>query len=47
MLYRGIIAFCSEIHPKHINILLEKNLELLNVISLVTYVYSNYWVLNG
>jgi len=31
MLYREIIAVCSQIHSKHINTLCGKNVELLNV----------------
>ena len=31
MLYRKIIAVCTQIHAKHINTLCEKNVELLNV----------------
>ena len=31
MLYREIMAVCSEIHIRHINILCERNVELLNV----------------
>ena len=31
MLYREIIAVCSEIHTKHINVLCGQNVELLNV----------------
>jgi len=31
MLYREIIAVCSEIHTKHINRLCGQNVELLNV----------------
>ena len=31
MLYREIIAVCSEIHSKHINAVCEQNVELLNV----------------
>jgi len=31
MLYREIIAVCSQIHTKHINILCGQNVELLNV----------------
>jgi len=31
MLYREIIAVCSEIHTKHINALCGQNVELLNV----------------
>jgi hypothetical protein len=31
MLYREMIAVCSEIHIKHINTLCGQNVELLNV----------------
>ena len=31
MLYREIIAVCSEIHTKHINSVCGQNVELLNV----------------
>jgi len=31
MLYRKIIAVCSQIHKKHINTLCGQNVELLNV----------------
>ena len=31
MLYREIIAVCSQIHIKHINTLCGQNVELLNV----------------
>jgi len=31
MLYREIIAVCSQIHTKHINALYGQNVELLNV----------------
>jgi hypothetical protein len=31
MLYREIIAVCSETHTKHINTLCEQNVGLLNV----------------
>ena len=31
MLYREIIAVCSEIHTKHINTLSRQDVELLNV----------------
>ena len=31
MLYREMIAVCSQIHTKHINILRGQNVELLNV----------------
>ena len=33
MLYREIIAVCSEIHIKHIDTLCGQNVELLNVTS--------------
>jgi len=39
MLYREIIAVCSEIHTKHINIMCGQNVELLNV-NLVVHTYS-------
>jgi len=31
MLYREIVAVCSEIHTKHINAVCRQNVELLNV----------------
>jgi hypothetical protein len=31
MLYRKIIAVCSQIHTKHVNTLCGQNVELLNV----------------
>ena len=31
MLYKEIMAICSEIHTKHINTLCGQNVELLNV----------------
>ena len=31
LLYRDIIAVCSQIHTKHINTLYEQNVEFLNV----------------
>jgi len=39
MLYREIIAVCSEIHTKHINTLCAQNVELLNV-KLVVHIVS-------
>jgi len=39
MLHREIIAVCSQIHTKHINILCGQNVELLNaklVVQIVT-----------
>ena len=43
MIYREIIAFGSEIHTKHINILCGQNVELLNVKPGGTY--SDHWAL--
>jgi len=31
MLYRGIMAVCSQIHTKHINTVCGQNVEMLNV----------------
>jgi len=45
MLYREIIAVCSQIHTKHINILCGQNVELLNVKPGGTY--SDHWALKG
>jgi len=45
MLYREIIAVCSEIHTKHINTLCGQNVELLNVKLVVTY--GDHWALQG
>jgi len=42
MLYREIMAVCSEIHTKHINTLCGEKVELLNVKLVVHYaVYSD------
>ena len=38
MLYRGIMAVCSEIHTKHINTLCGQTVQLLNVKLLVNIV---------
>ena len=47
MLYREIIAVCSEIHTKHINTLCGKNVELLNVKLVVRmYGFSPYRAVN-
>ena len=43
MLYREIIAVCSEIHTKHINTLCGQNVELLKVKPGGTY--SDHWAL--
>ena len=40
MLYREIIAVCSESHTKHINTLCGQNVELLNV-ELVVHIYMS------
>ena len=45
MLYREIIAVCSEIHTKHINTVCGQNVELLNVKMAVHTMYSNHWSL--
>ena len=45
MLYREIIAVCSQIHTKHINTLCGQNVELLNVESVG--IYSDHWALSG
>jgi hypothetical protein len=45
MLYREIIAVCSEIHRKHINTLCGQNVEFVNVKPGGTY--SNHWALEG
>jgi hypothetical protein len=45
MLYREIIAVCSEIRTKHINTLRGQNVELLSVKPGGTY--SNHWALKG
>jgi len=41
MLYREIMAVCSEINIKHINTLYEVNVEMLNVKA------SKQWTFNG
>jgi hypothetical protein len=41
MLYREIIAVCSQIHTKHIYTLCGQNVELLNVKMVVRN--SNHW----
>ena len=40
MLYREIIAVCSQIHAKHINTLCGQNVEFLNVKLVVRVVTS-------
>ena len=43
MLYREIIAVCSEIHTKHINTLCGQNVEFLNVKLAVHIVTTGLW----
>jgi hypothetical protein len=43
MLYREIIAVCSEIHTKHINTLCGQNVELLNVKLVVHLLTTGLW----
>jgi hypothetical protein len=43
MLYREIIAVCSEIHTKHINTLCGQNVVFVNVEDDGTY--SSHWAL--
>jgi hypothetical protein len=45
MLYREIIAVCSQIHTKYINTLSGQNTEFLNVT--VGGTYSDHWALEG
>jgi len=45
MLYRKIIAVCSQIHTKHINTLCGQNVEFFNVKPGGTY--SDHWALEG
>jgi len=45
MLYREIIAVCSEIHAEHINTVCGQNVEFLIVKPGGTY--SNHWALDG
>ena len=45
MLYREIIAVCSQIHTKHINTLCGQNVGLLNVKPGGTY--SDHWISDG
>ena len=45
MLYREIIAVCSEIHTTHINTLCGQNVEIVNVTP--GGIYSDHWDLKG
>jgi hypothetical protein len=44
MLYREIIAVCSQIHTKHVNTLCGLNVEFVNVKLMV---YSGHWTLES
>ena len=46
MLYREIIAVCSQIHTKHINTLCGQNVEMLNVKLAVHIVTTGLWMVN-
>jgi hypothetical protein len=46
MLYREIIAVCSEIHTEHINTLCGQNVELLNVKLVVHIVTTGLYSVN-
>ena len=45
MVYREIIAACSQINTKHINKLCGQNVEMLNVKP--GGIYSNHWAVKG
>jgi hypothetical protein len=45
MLYREIIAVCSQIHTKYINTVCGQNVELLNV-KLLVHIVSDHWAVN-
>ena len=45
MLYREIIAVCSEMHTKHINTLYRENAEFVDVTPRGTY--SDHWAVKG
>jgi hypothetical protein len=47
MLYREIIAVCSEIHIKHINTLFGQNVEFVNAKLVVHTVTTGLYILNG
>ena len=47
MLYRGMIAVCSEVHTKHINALCRQNVEFFNINPYPTaFPYGNGMVLH-
>ena len=45
MLYREIIAVCSQVHTKHVNVLCGQNVEFLNVKPGGTQI--DHWALEG
>jgi len=45
MLYREIMAVCSEIHTKYINTVCGQNVQLLNV--KLDGTYSDHWALKS
>ena len=45
MLYREVIAVCSQIHTKHISTLCGQNVEFVDIKPGGTY--SNHWALEG
>jgi len=45
MLYREIMAVCSQIHTKHINTLCGQEVDLLNVKTDGTF--KNHWPIEG
>ena len=46
MLYREIIAVCSQIHTKHINTLCGQNVEFVSVKLVVHIVTTGIWMIN-
>jgi hypothetical protein len=46
MLYREMIAVCSEVHTEHINALCEQNVEFFNGKSLVNKIISTVSTVN-
>ena len=46
MLYREIIAVCSQIHTKHINTLCGQNVEFVNVKLVVHIVTTGFYRVN-
>jgi hypothetical protein len=46
MVYREIIAVCSQIHTKHINAVCGQNVEFVYVKPGGTYVYSDHYAVH-